>query len=804
MIHPPWPHQTRLTNLTLEAIQRGERRCVVQAPTGAGKTRVMEMLATDYLGRGKKVICYTNRVSLVEQLSASMTEAGLYHGVRASGYDDEREHNFQISSIQTEHSRVTKRKTWNLHEADLVLVDECFVGETEILTPRGSIRIDNVRPGDTVYCASGIGVVESVSCRSASDLYLLEFSDGSHLACTENHRIFTGAGWIKASAMVDGALTCGPKTLSYLWENISASQMANSRRKRACHRGTDLEQAAHLLAVLLEEATEPYEQKPGSSKDAGNVATNTSSSFEAWRERAITSLAPACDLARSWGRMGVGSVGPNSPQSMGWERVSDVLQDRRSKSYSQDRNRIGRARTRHKSEKGARRQEDGLTGQARLVNVSRLKPESSRTVFNLRVYGHPSYFANGHLVHNCHIQTGERAVELFNAHIEQGANIVGATATPLGLKDIYDHLITGVTMQELRECGALVPAIHYAADEPDLKAWKKLRKNMSTAEGQDPTARQQGEMMMTPTIFGRVWEWFERLNQGRPTILFGPSVDGSIWFAEQFTKKGIKAAHIDGDDIWYGGKWYKSDPGARKDMKEAHKDGRLKIVTNRYVMREGVDWPWISHIILAFVAGSLQTYLQTCGRGLRAYPNKPNCIIQGHGGEWWRHGSVNSDRHWRLEDTDQISYNQRADGVREGKIDRPFRCPKCGRVWAMGRECKPAWGGCGFELPPGIKVSRPVIGTDGELREMVGEPLQPHRVSTNPKGPDIWKRMYYRSITEKGSRSFRAAMALFAMENNWQYPDKKWPMMPTNPYDVDRLVADVPREYLVPEPSRVR
>jgi superfamily II DNA or RNA helicase len=47
-----------------------------------------------------------------------------------------------------------------------------------------------------------------------------------------------------------------------------------------------------------------------------------------------------------------------------------------------------------------------------------------------------------------------------------------------------------------------------------------------------------------------------------------------------------------------------------------------------------VNWPWIEHLILAFVAGSLQTYLQIGGRGLRASPEtgKTQVIIQDHGG----------------------------------------------------------------------------------------------------------------------------------------------------------------------------
>jgi len=395
------------------------------------------------------------------------------------------------------------------------------------------------------------------------------------------------------------------------------------------------------------------------------------------------------------------------------------------------------------------------------------------------------------MVDEAHIQTGNSAKNIMDSHHEEGgAAVIGFTATPLGLSGIYDHLIIAGTMSELRECGALVPAIHYAPDEPDLKAFQRLR------EGLDPTESQQRKAMMTPSIFGRVWEWYCKLNpQGRPCILFGPGVNESLWFAEQFKGRDIKAAHIDGNDIWIDGTWYKSDIGARSELKDRTKAGEIKVVCNRYVLREGVDWPWIEHVILAFIPGSLQTYLQTVGRGLRASPGKKELIVQDHGGAWWRHGSINANREWDLEFTDEIVYGLRAERLRKKKMSEPFRCPRCGRTWMKGTTCLTAWGGCGFDL--GVrKRSRPVVGTDGQLREMTGDIFRPRRISTAPNGPELWKKMYFRSCTDKGDRSFRAAAALFAQENQWGWPDPQWPFMPTNEMDWFRHVREIPREHL--------
>lgn len=386
-----------------------------------------------------------------------------------------------------------------------------------------------------------------------------------------------------------------------------------------------------------------------------------------------------------------------------------------------------------------------------------------------------------------HLHRGPKVMEIRRRHLDGGAATLDVTATPLGMQETADLLIVAGTPSELRACGALARAIHYGCDEPDLRAFKKLR------QGDDPSESQQRTAMMTPGIMGRVWAWYQKTNPERkPSLLFGPGVAESLWFAEQFTAKGVAAAHIDGDDCWVDGRWYKSDDAARNDIRERHRAGDIKVVCNRYVLREGADWPWIVHIILAFVAGSLQTYLQTVGRGLRAYPGKEFLYVQDHGGAWHRHGSVNEDRDWQLEFTDHIAFGLRAERIRNKKERAPFLCPACKRVWVAGtRPCE-----CGHVLDRSLK-SRAVVGTEGQVRELSADVFQPRRITHIPLGPAIWERMYWRSRTEKGRRSFAAAAALFAQENYFGWPDRGWPFMPLEDIDFFRLVEDVPFERLV-------
>ncbi len=415
------------------------------------------------------------------------------------------------------------------------------------------------------------------------------------------------------------------------------------------------------------------------------------------------------------------------------------------------------------------------------LQVSSIQTEIARV---LRDQSWGLYPATRVLIDEAHVQTGERTLELLNAHVEQGAVLVGLTATPINLGRYYDCLLIAGNTSALRTCGALVPALHYGPDEPDLRKLKGLREGLDLSEGQ------QKQAMSSPPLWGRVWEWFERLNPSHePTILFADSVEKSIWFAEQFEAKGVKAAHIDGQDVWVDGELHRSNRRVREQILAGSRTGDICVLCNRFVLREGIDAPWLSHGIFACVFGSLQSYLQSGGRLLRAHPGVGQVTIQDHGGNWWRHGSLNEDRNWFLELTDTMAYGLRADRLREGTESKPRKCPQCGLI-VRRAICL-----CGFDMRK-AKVSRPVLTTDGRLVELEGDVFPQRRTYTGTNGPKDWERMYYRSKTEKGRRTFREAMALFAMEHNWGYPSPDWPFMPREPLDHYRFVGDVPREEL--------
>lgn len=431
------------------------------------------------------------------------------------------------------------------------------------------------------------------------------------------------------------------------------------------------------------------------------------------------------------------------------------------------------------------------------VQISSLPTEASRVLKRQHWSIHGAGQRCIAIADEAHVNDGPKAQAIYALHHDAGHVRLGVTATPIGLGTSYDKLIIAGTVAEGRACGALVPAVHFGPDEPDMRAWKKLKADA------DPTQISENDIrkaMMAPGIFGRVWTWFEKLNpEHKPTILFAPGVEESIWFAEQFRQKGVRSAHIDGQDVWIDGELHPTSPDLRADVLLQHRRGLIRVLTNRFVLREGVDCPWIRHMIFATIFGSVQSLLQSGGRGGRAdnyedtvalFGPKTHFTIADHGGNWWRWGSLNADREWRLDLTNASIYGVRAERLRQKKTREPWVCPECQRV-NNGYKCEQ----CGFQFRPD-KHSRPVVSTDGSLKEMTGDIFRPRRIDTRPEAQAIWQKMYWRSRTGKGSRSFAAAAALYAYENQWAWPSRDWKFMPKEEHDFYRLVSSVPMEAL--------
>ena len=115
-------YQKELKAHIYQLIREGQKRILIYAPTGSGKTAILSAIISDAVSRNKRVMLIVHRDFLVEQSRTAMIKTGIDSnniGVIKAGYPENRDRPIQIASIQTLQHRQTPE---NL---DLVIVDEC-------------------------------------------------------------------------------------------------------------------------------------------------------------------------------------------------------------------------------------------------------------------------------------------------------------------------------------------------------------------------------------------------------------------------------------------------------------------------------------------------------------------------------------------------------------------------------------------------------------------------------------------------------------------------------------------------------
>ncbi len=138
-----------------------------------------------------------------------------------------------------------KTKVW--------LLDECFIRNTVVLTPRGPKAIQTFKAGDTVYSAAGQDeVVDVFEKQIALDrLVRVRLGDGTGLYCSDHHRFYTVAGWKNSQDLTENDLILSfdsniiPTTIERVgYEAVQSVSNSVSRQERnseilqqvVCHR----------------------------------------------------------------------------------------------------------------------------------------------------------------------------------------------------------------------------------------------------------------------------------------------------------------------------------------------------------------------------------------------------------------------------------------------------------------------------------------------------------------------------------------------------------------------------------------
>lgn len=234
--------------------------------------------------------------------------------------------------------------------------------------------------------------------------------------------------------------------------------------------------------------------------------------------------------------------------------------------------------------------------------------------------------------------------------------VVGFTATPQrlnegGLGAVFEELIESVSTAWLIEHHYLAPYKYYGIQLADAS-------KLHTRHGD--YAKDEVEKLMTQhAIFGATVENWQKLADGRQTIVYCAGIDASKATAQEFLNYGITAAHLDGT----------TPDKIREATVEQFRSGSIRVLVNVDLFGEGFDVPDCEAVVLLRPTQSLTLHIQQSMRSMRYKPEK-TAIILDHVGNFTRHGLPDDVHEWSLA----------ARKKKDKALVKVKQCPQCFRV----------------------------------------------------------------------------------------------------------------------------
>ncbi len=250
------------------------------------------------------------------------------------------------------------------------------------------------------------------------------------------------------------------------------------------------------------------------------------------------------------------------------------------------------------------------------------------------------------ILDEAHHYVSDEWIQIPLAYLEQGARIMGLTATPTrddgrglgGEGGIFDELVVVAQTRELVALNAL---------EPD--------------KGITPITVYAPEVSVRKLALAP-HDAYSRYSPNGHAVVFAPNVKTAHVFVDGFRSAGIAA------EIVYGDLATLDRDGALTRFAK----GDVRVVVNVSVLTEGWDAPICDTVILARKIGSLSFFNQCVGRGRRARIGKTGALLVDLSGNVETHGHPDEELDYSLEGA---GMRQRGDGTIGPRI-----CQGCRRV----------------------------------------------------------------------------------------------------------------------------
>ncbi|MFC5045654.1 DEAD/DEAH box helicase [Aquimarina hainanensis] len=214
--------------------------------------------------------------------------------------------------------------------------------------------------------------------------------------------------------------------------------------------------------------------------------------------------------------------------------------------------------------------------------------------------------------------------------------ILGVTATPLSsnmklpMKDNYQELIVGDTIQELIDKGFLAVPVTYTYDV----GLGSLKIGMNG----DYTVKSSEDLYTNMMMQDKLLKAYEERSKGKKTLIFNNGITTSVHVYDTFLRAGYPIRHLDNTNTRQ----------EREDILKWFKHTDNAILTSVSILTTGFDEPSVECVVLNRATKSLTLYFQMIGRGSRILTDKSEFTIIDLGNNTARFGLWNANVDWQL------------------------------------------------------------------------------------------------------------------------------------------------------------